>query len=209
MKRLIFLCTTFLSVFLSKDVMGQRRLEVGANLSFSVKSEPADNFSAELFGGYNVSRNLWLGAGINYANYRWRTDLPVNLMSSYVQTNGYSVSRPYIYARYDILPDSKWCPFLAGKIGYGFFSNSQYRYLPIRNNDYPDYFYKYIDLRIRNGIFTSLDLGVSLRLGKSCKMMLALCADIQSVGFRYGMDADYSESKINFSMGPKIGFSFF
>lgn len=215
MKKSIIICVAAVELLVCHGASGQeRKIEAGVNLSFSVKSEPADNFGAELFGGYNVSKNLWLGAGVNYTNYRWRTDLPVNLMSSYVQTNGYSVSRPYIYARYDILPDSKWCPFLGARLGYGIFSDSKYRYIPIysvdtKDDDFPDYILKYADLDVRNGIYTSIDLGVSLRLGTNCRMMLALSTDIQKVGFRYGFEAEHIENRINFSVGPKIGFRFF
>lgn len=215
MKKSIIICLAASALLVCHGASGQeRKIEAGVNLAFSKRSEPADNIGAELFGGYKVGHNLWLGAGINYSNYGWRRDLQSNLESVRVVTQNYTVTRPFVYARYDILPDSRWCPFLGARLGYGIFSDSQYKSQPIHlggktDDDFPDYVMKYADLDVRNGIYTSIELGVSLRLGRSCKMKLALSADIQSVGFRYGFEADHSENRINYSMGPKIGFSFF
>lgn len=215
MKKSIIITLAAVALLACYSASGQqRRFEAGVNLSFSVKSEPADNFGAELFGGYNVSKWLLVGAGINYSNYRYRGDLTTSIESVGVDTQNYTVIRPFVYARYDILPDSRWCPFIGARLGYGIFSDSKYRYIPIysvdtKDDDFPDYILKYADLDVRNGIYTSIDLGVSLRLGASCRMMLALSTDIQKVGFRYGFEAEHIENRINFSVGPKIGFRFF
>ena len=199
---------------------GQRKFEVGASgtFGFSMGKTWSNNYGFDFFGGYKFSNNLSAGLGVNYINYFGRQDLPSGDANICVDTKQYHAFRPYVYARYDFLPEKKWTPFVGARMGIALFSDSQlvYRYRGRvesglqYGNIPPEYAYLLTDsahpLGVKNNVFAALDLGASLHVGKKgSKFSFGVSADLQPVKFEYG---NQSASKTNFTIGPKVGFTF-
>ena len=188
-----------------------RKFEIGADATYgiSLKKSEANRYGFDLFGGYKVNEHFSAGAGVNYTSYMSRL-LPSGMENVFVQTNPYHAVRPFVYARYDFLPDRKWTPFVGARLGYAFFSGSSLNYVVL-----PSYFdpidplaYAYLQdldhsLGIKGGFFGSIDLGVSRHIGtKGAKLSFGVSLDYQPVTFNY---YKHSEKRTNLTVGPKIG----
>lgn len=192
-----------------------RKFEIGADAIYgiSLKKSETNRYGFDLFGGYKVNEHFSAGAGVNYTSYMSRL-LPSGIENVIVQTKQYHAVRPYLYARYDFLPDRKWTPFVGARLGYAFFSGSSLSYvvLPSYGSTYYDSVdpaaYAYLrdldhSLGIKGGIFGSLDLGVSRHIGtKGAKLSFGVSLDYQPVTFNY---YEHSEERTNLTVGPKIG----
>jgi hypothetical protein len=110
------------------------------------------------------------------------------------------------------------------RLGYAFFSNSSISYgvnpfaltgpeggimygLDTSEFDY----LRDLDhsLGIKGNVYTSIGVGASLHLGKNKKggkLNLGVSMDLQPVSFSYYNHPQ--EKKVNFSIGPKIGYTF-
>lgn len=163
----------------------------------------------DLFGGYKVNEHFSAGAGVNYTSYMSRL-LPSGMENIIVQTKPYHAVRPFVYARYDFLPDRKWTPFVGARLGYAFFSDSSLNYGVLYGGDgtidASDYEYlRDLDhtLDVKGGVFGSIDLGVSRHIGtKGAKLSFGVSLDYQPVTFNY---YKHSEKRTNLTVGPKIG----
>lgn len=202
------------------NAQGHRKYEVGVSGSwgFSMGKTWSNNYAFDLYGGYKFNGHFSAGLGIGYINYFGRKDLPSGDANIYVDTKQYHAFRPFVYARYDFLPEKKWTPYVSARVGGAFFSVSQlmYRYQGkvesgMMYGGIPaEYEYLLTDsahpLTVKNNVFAGLDAGASLHVGdKGSKFSFGISADFQPVKFEYGSN---SASRINFTIGPKVGFTF-
>ena len=213
-KRIILLFATGLCLLSSLSAQEIRKFEIGADASYgiSLKKLEANRYGFDLFGGYKVNEHFSAGAGVNYTGYMSRL-LPSGIENVIVQTKQYHAVRPFVYARYDFLPDRKWTPFVGARLGYAFFSDSSLNYGVLYGGDgtidASDYEYlRDLDhtLDVKGGVFGSIDLGVSRHIGtKGAKLSFGVSLDYQPVTFDY---YKHSEKRTNLTVGPKIGMSF-
>ena len=213
-KRIIMLFATGLCLLSSLSAQEIRKFEIGADATYgiSLKKSEANRYGFDLFGGYKVNDRFSAGAGVNYTSYMSRL-LPSGIENVIVQTKPYHAVRPFVYARYDFLPDRKWTPFVGARLGYAFFSDSSLNYGVLYGGDgtidASDYEYlRDLDhtLDVKGGVFGSIDLGVSRHIGtKGAKLSFGVSLDYQPVTFDY---YKHSEKRTNLTVGPKIGMSF-
>lgn len=188
-----------------------RKFEIGVDATYgiSLKKSEANRYGFDLFGGYKVNEHFSAGAGVNYTSYMSRL-LPSGMENVIVQTKQYHAVRPYLYVRYDFLPDRKWTPFVGARLGYAFFNSSSLNYGVLYGGDgtidASDYEYlRDLDhtLDVKGGVFGSIDLGVSRHIGtKGAKLSFGVSLDYQPVTFNY---YKHSEKRTNLTVGPKIG----
>ena len=226
MKRILILWLGALLLIPSLNAQEIRKFEIGADGSFGFgkKNQENNNYSFSVFGGYKASNSLSVGAGLNYARFQGRWDVPSGIDDVYIITNPYQAFRPFVYAHYDFLPKSKWTPYVDARLGYAFFSNSSISYgvnpfaltgpeggllygLDTSEFDY----LRDLDhsLGIKGNVYTSIGVGASLHLGKNKKggkLNFGVSMDLQPVKFSYYNHPD--QKKVNFSIGPKIGYTF-
>ena len=210
-KRIIMLFATGLCLLSSLSAQEIRKFEIGVDAAYgiSLKKSEANRYGFDLFGGYKANEHFSVGVGVNYTNYMSRL-LPSGIENVIVQTKQYHAVRPYLYARYDFLPDRKWTPFVGARLGYAFFSDSSLNYGVLYGGDgtidASDYEYlRDLDhtLDVKGGIFGSIDLGVSRHIGtKGGKISFGVSLDCQPVTFNY---YQHSEKRTNLTVGPKIG----
>ena len=208
------LFATGLCLLSSLSAQEIRKLEIGADATYgiSLKKSEANRYGFDLFGGYKVNDRFSAGAGVNYTSYMSRL-LPSGIENVIVQTKPYHAVRPFVYARYDFLPDRKWTPFVGARLGYAFFSDSSLNYGVLYGGDgtidASDYEYlRDLDhtLDVKGGVFGSIDLGISRHIGtKGAKLSFGVSLDYQPVTFDY---YKHSEKRTNLTVGPKIGMSF-
>ncbi len=226
MKRILILWLGALLLIPSLNAQETRKYEIGADASFSFgnKNREHNQYSFSIFGGYKVNDALSFGAGLNYAKFQSRWDLPSGIEDVYIIANPYQAFRPFAYVHYDILPNSKWTPFVDARLGYAFFSNSRLSYgvnpfaltgpeggimygLDTSEFDY----LRDLDhsLGVKGNVFASLGVGAAVHLGKhrrGGKLNLGVSMDLQPVAFSYYNHP--KQNKVNFSIGPKLGYTF-
>lgn len=218
MKKSIIITLTAVALLACHGASGQeRRFEVGASVGIGeefIDNKPSwSNYNAEVFGGYKINSHFVAGAGVGYAMYGG-TYLDSGIEDNVsVAIPDYSGIRPFIYARYDFLPDKKWSPFVGVRLGYGFFQDSKFQFSVWSygagfGQDYSKYEYlRDLDqtLGVNGGLYPSIDIGVSRNLSSGSKITLALSFDCQYVNFKY---LDKSSGVSNPSAGLKVGFIF-
>ena len=225
-KRFIMIITMCLVLLQSLTAQEVRKYEIGADASFGFgdKNQQRNNYSFSVFGGYKVNNSFSVGAGLNYTKYQYRQDLPSGIDDVYIITDPYQAFRPFVYAHYDFLPNSRWTPYVDAKLGYAFFSNSQIAYGvnpfaltgpeggTMYGLDTSEFNYlKDLDhsLGIKGNVYTSIGVGASLHLGKEKKggkLNFGVSMDLQPVKFSYYNHPD--QKKVNFTIGPKLGYTF-
>ena len=213
-------------LFLLQSVYAQeiRKYELGADASygFGNKIQQKNNYSLGVFGGYKISSSLSVGAGLNYTKYQTRSDLPSGIENVYIFTNPYQAFRPFVYVRYDFLPAYKWTPYVDARLGYAFFTSSRISYFVnpfaltgpdggiLYGVDTSEYEYlRNLDhsLGITGNVYSSVGGGASLHLGKKGgKLNFGVSLEFQPVKFSYYNHPQ--QSKINFTIGPKVGYTF-
>lgn len=192
-----------------------RKYEIGAEASYgiSIAKSNSNHVGINLFGGYKPTDNITCGIGINYGNFQNRL-LYSGIEGVFIQTDRYHSIRPYLYGKYHFTPFKKWSPYAGVKVGYGAFLNSKisfgipvgYKYMNINPDDYA--YLKDLDhsLGISGNIYSSLDLGVSRKIGeKGSRISFGVALELQPIKFHY---LDKTESRTAFTVGPYIGFSF-
>ena len=224
MKKILLLLTVAL-LPLSLFAQEQRKYEIGAEASFGFSAQngfnaknKSNHYSFDVFGGYKFNPSFSAGLGFNYSLFKGRSDLSSNLENVFITTDPYSSFRPYIYGRYDFLPNKRWTPYVGAKLGYAFFKNSQIQYNVFPTEDGYGFYYgvdmspyeylKYLDhtLGVKGGVFGILDLGAAVHIGhKGSKLSMGVSMDLQPVKFEYN---GHTENRFNFTIGPKIGFIF-
>lgn len=219
MKRLLLVCVATLSLLQGANAQEDRKFELGAGgtFGFSLKKGHPNSYGFDLFGGYKFNPHFTAGIGVNYINYFDRVDLPSGDPNLYIQTGQYHAFRPYLYTRYDFLPDKKWSPFLGAKLGYAFFSDTHYLNRLIVSG-YGLYYgnvpaeYEHIltdpaqTLGVRNSVFGTIDVGVSRRIGNhGGKLSLGVSLDLQPVQFKYN---NSEQKKFAPTIGPSLKTSF-
>lgn len=226
MKKILVLCLGALLLIPSLNAQEIKKYEIGADASFGFgkRNQDNNNYNFSVFGGYKVSNALSVGAGLNYARFQGRWDVPSGIENVYVITNPYQAFRPFVYAHYDFLPNFRWTPYVDARLGYAFFSNSSISYGVnpfalagpeggiMYGLDTSEYEYlRDLDhsLAVKGNVYTSIGVGASLHLGKKKnggKLNLGVSMDLQPVSFSYYNHPQ--EKKVNFSIGPKIGYTF-
>ncbi|MBQ9193328.1 MAG: hypothetical protein IJ156_06375 [Bacteroidales bacterium] len=195
-----------------------RKYEIGAETSYGIGlgKVKTNQYGFDLYGGFKVNDRLSTGAGLDYVNYPSRL-LPSGIERVVVQTEAYHAFRPFVYARYDFLPNRKWTPFAAARAGYAFFGASQLSFGVLYGYEFGgdgtvnagDYEYlRDLDhtLKVKGGVFGSIDLGMARRIGsKGGKISIGLSLEYQPVMFTY---YKHVEKRTNLTIGPKIGLSF-
>ena len=219
MKRLLLVCVATLSLLQGANAQEDRKFELGAggSFGFSLKKGQPNSYGFDLFGGYKFNPHFTAGIGVNYINYFGRVDLPSGDPNLYLQTGQYHAFRPYLYFRYDFLPDKKWSPFIGAKLGYAFFSDTHYlnrwghfSYGLQYGTVPPEYEHILTDpaqtLNITNNVFGTIDLGVSRRIGKSgSKLSFGVSLDLQPVKFNYN---NSEQKKFAPAVGPSVKMAF-
>ena len=199
MKRFLLVCVATLGLLQSAFAQEEKKFEFGGGASYGIglsKGQP-NSYGFDLFGGYKFNPNFTVGLGINYTNYFGRTDLPSGDENLYILTGQYHAFRPYLYTRYDFLPDRKWSPYIGAKFGYAFFSDTIYNYGWVERtpglhygNVPAEYEHFLTDppktLGIGNNFFGTIDLGVSRRIGnRGNRLSLGVSLDFQPMKFNY------------------------
>ena len=219
MKRFLILCVATLSLLQSAYAQEERKYELGAGASFGLslgKNQP-NSYGFDLFGGYKFNPHFSAGLGINYVNYAERTDLPSYDANLYITTTQYHAFRPFVYFRYDFLPERKWTPYIGARVGYAIFPNASFNYRWANYTEGlqygiipPEYEHILTDpaqpLGIKNGVFGTIDLGLSRHIGnKGGKISFGVSLDMQPVRFQY----DHSDQKrISTTVGPYVKMKF-
>jgi hypothetical protein len=226
MKKILILSLGALLLIPSLNAQETRKYEIGADASFGFgkKSQENNIYSFSAFGGYKLNNSLSVGAGLNYARFQGRWDVPSGIENVYIITNPYQAFRPFVYAHYDFLPNFRWTPYVDARLGYAFFSNSSISYGVnpfaltgpeggiMYGLDTSEFEYlRDLDhsLGVKGSVYTSIGVGASLHLGKKKKggkLNLGVSMDLQPVSFSYYNHPQ--EKKVNFSIGPKIGYTF-
>lgn len=216
MKNVIIIClAACLCLVQTLAAQESRKYEIGVSTSYGLslgQRGVSNNYGFDLSGGYKVNDHFSAGAGIGYVNYQSRL-LPSGIERVVVQTEPYHAFRPYLYGRYDFLPDRKWTPFVGARMGYAFFSRTQMSFGLVYYDDgtvHPsDYEYlRDLDhtLNVKGSVYGAIDLGASLHLGKKgSKLSFGVSLDYQGVQFDYYR---HSERRTNLTTGPRIGFTF-
>lgn len=219
MKRFLFVCMATLGLLQGANAQEDRKFELGAggSIGFSLKKGQPNSYGFDLFGGYKFNPHFTAGLGVNYINYFGRTDLPSGDENLYVETGQYHAFRPYLYTRYDFLPDKKWSPFIGAKFGYAFFSDTHFLYrwrlkdFGLNYGNVPaEYEHILTDpaqtLDVRNNFFGAIDLGISRRIGnRGSKLSIGISLDLQPVKFQYNNSA---QKKFAPAIGPSAKISF-
>ena len=219
MKKIVLLVAACIALLPSLPAQEIRKYEAGAQVSYGLGlGKTKDNhYGFDVHGGYKANDHWAVGAGLDFVNTLGRMDLPSGVENVYIVTDSYRAFRPYVYARYDVLPDRKWTPFAHARLGYAFFRNSTLQYGVFPSWSYGDYgtvdlsgyaYLKDLDhtLGVRGGVFGAIDLGVSLHVGsKGSKVNFGICLDCQPVRFEYNQSA---QRRTNLTAGPKIGFTY-
>ena len=219
MKRILLVCVATLGVLQGAFAQEEKKFElgVGGSFGFSLKKEQPNSYGFDLFGGYKFNPHFTTGLGVNYINYFGRTDLPSGDANLYVETGQYHAFRPYLYTRFDFLPEKKWSPFIGAKLGYAFFSDTHFLYRWGQNSYGLNYGnvpaeYEHIltdpaqTLGVGNNVFGTIDLGVSRRIGnRGSKLSLGVSLDLQPVKFNYN---NSEQKKFAPTIGPSAKISF-
>ena len=219
MKRLLLVCVATLGLLQGANAQEERKFELGAggSFGFSLKKGLPNSYGFDLFGGYKFNPHFTAGIGVNYINYFGRVDLPSGDPNLYIETGQYHAFRPYLYTRYDFLPEKKWSTYIGARLGYAFFSDTHYLYrwgqfsYGLQYGTVPaEYEHILTDpaqtLDVRNGIFGTIDLGVSRRIGnRGNKLSLGVSLDLQPVKFNYD---NSTQKKFAPAVGPSIKLSF-
>lgn len=226
MKKILIVWLGVMLIFPSLNAQETRKYEIGADASFGFrkKSQENNNYSFSAFGGYKLNNSLSVGAGLNYTKYQSRSDVPSGIDDVYIIIQPYQAFRPFVYAHYDFLPSFRWTPYVDARLGYAFFSNSSISYGVnpfaltgpeggiMYGLDTSEFEYlRDLDhsLGVKGNVYTSIGVGASLHLGKNKKggkLNLGVSMDLQPVSFSYYNHPQ--EKKVNFSIGPKIGYTF-
>jgi len=226
MKKLLILWLGALLLIPSLNAQEIRKFEIGVDgsLGFASNSRQNNNHSLSVFGGYKATNSLSFGAGLNYSRFQSRWDLPCDLEDVYVLTNPYLAFRPFAYVHYDFLPNSKWTPYVDARVGYAFFSKSSISYCInpfaltgpeggiMYGLDTSEFEYlRDLDhsLGVKGNVYSSIGVGASLHLGKNRKggkLNFGVSMDLQPVQFSYYQHPQ--EKKFNFSVGPRLGYTF-
>lgn len=218
----IFLCLTLnCALILCLSAQEVNRIEVGMSTSYGLSLGKAhtNNYGFDVFSGYKLNECFSVGAGIYYAKYQKRADMPSGIESVYIITKAYQAFRPFLYANYIFSPSKRWASYVGLRIGPCFSPDSEiaysvnplevgtgFSYDPVDLSDFE--YLKALDhsLSIRSGLFTSLYLGVSRKLGdKSSRVFVGLSWELQPFTFEYN---ESRIDKLNSSIGPKIGIVF-
>ena len=219
MKRLLLVSVATLGLLQGANAQEDRKFELGAggSFGFSLKKGQPNSYGFDLFGGYKFNPHFTAGIGVNYINYFERVDLPSGDPNLYIQTGQYHAFRPYLYFRYDFLPDKKWSPFIGAKLGYAFFPDTHYFERWVISGDGLNYGgiprgFKHIltyptqPLGVRNSFFGTIDVGVSRRIGNhGGKLSLGVSLDLQPVQFKYN---NSEQKKFAPTIGPSLKMSF-
>ena len=226
MKKILIVWLGVMLIFPSLNAQETRKYEIGADASFGFrkKSQENNNYSFSAFGGYKLNNSLSVGAGLNYTKYQSRSDVPSGIDDVYIIIQPYQAFRPFVYAHYDFLPNFKWTPYVDARLGYAFFSNSSISYgvnpFALTGPDGGIMYgldtseFEYLrdldhSLGVKGNVYTSIGVGASVHLGKNKKggkLNLGVSMDLQPVSFSYYNHPQ--EKKVNFSIGPKIGYTF-
>ena len=225
MKKILIVWLGIMLMIPSLNAQEIRKFEIGADGSFGFgdKNQQRNNYSFSVFGGYKVNNSFSVGAGLNYTKYQYRWDLPSGIDDVYIITNPYQAFRPFVYAHYDFMPNSRWTPYVDARLGYAFFSNSQISYgvnpLALTYQDTGGLMYgvdtsefEYLrdldhNLGIKGNVYASFSAGTSLHLGKKGgKLNFGVSLELQPVTFSYYNHPQ--QTKVNITVGPKIGYTF-
>ena len=219
MKRILILCVATLSLLQSAYAQEEKKFELGAGASFGFslgKNQP-NSYGFDLFGGYKFNPHFTAGLGINYVNYAERADLPSLDSNLYITTTQYHAFRPFLYFRYDFLPEKKWTPYVGARVGYAFFPDASFNYRWANYQEGLQYGYVPAEyehiltdpahpLGIKNGIFGTIDLGVSRHIGsKGGKISFGVSLDFQPVRFQYDQT---NQKSISTTIGPYVKMNF-
>lgn len=122
MKRLLILCVATLSLLQSAYAQQANKFEYAAGPVFGVGFAPdrAYFLGAGALGGYKFNKYFASGVGVDFLHYVGRPGLYYMGTNMPVFATQYNAIRPFVYCRYDILPDEDWCPFVGGRLGYAF-----------------------------------------------------------------------------------------
>lgn len=147
MKRLLILCVATLSLLQSAYAQQLNKFEYAVGPVFGVGFAPdqANFIGAGVLGGYRFNKFFSSGVGVDFMHYvgrpgQYYTDTNMPLLAT-----RYNAIRPFVYCRYDILPDEDWCPYVGGRLGYAFVLDPGFQH--------------------KAGLFSALDLGVLHRTG--------------------------------------------
>ena len=221
-KRFVLIVPLCLALMQSLAAQEVRKYEFGASAAYGIGlgKETPNNAQFGLSAGYKINEHVSAGVGFGY-RYSGGVFLPSKLENVIITTKQSHAFRPFLYGRYDFLPEKKWTPFIGAKIGYAFFANSTANYninplaltpeggIMYGNVDVSEYEYlKDLDhtVAIKGGIFGTIDLGVSRKIGrKGGAVSLGVSMEVQPMTFRY---LNQTESRTGITIGPSIGFSF-
>lgn len=224
MKKILIVWLGIMLMIPSLNAQEIRKFEIGADAAFGYgdKNQQRNNYSFSVLGGYKINNSFSVGAGLNYTKFQSRWDLPSGIDDVYIITNSYQAFRPFVYARYDFLPKSKWTPYVDARLGYAFFSNSSISYGVnpfaltgpegglLYGLDTSEFEYlRDLDhsLGIKGNVYASFGGGASLHLGKKGgKLNIGFTMEIQPVHFNYYNHPH--QNKVNITVGPKLGYTF-
>lgn len=222
MLKKFLLCLTFnCALILCLSAQEVKRIEMGMSTSYGLSLGKAhtNNYGFDVFGGLKLKECFSIGAGMYYTKYQKRADMPSGIESVYIITQAYQAFRPFLYANYIFSPSERWASYICLRIGPCFSPDSEiaysvnplevgtgFSYDPVDLSDFE--YLKALDhsLGIRGGLFTSLNLGVSRKLGdKSSRVFVGLSWEFQPFTFEYN---ESRIEKLNSSIGPRIGIIF-
>lgn len=176
----------------------------GAKASHSVT-----NYHFNISSGYVINERISTGTGIGYYIYfDQRTDLRSGIKDGKIEPGNHNAWRPFLYGKYNILPEKRITPFVSLRLGYAFFSNHKFNYTFDKNEDpfngsqeLPDQ-----NLDLKGGVYTTIDLGVFRRIGqKGTKFYGSLSYDLQPLTYKY---LSQNITKNISSFGTNIGIVF-
>lgn len=120
MKRFWVLCVAALVLLQSAFAQEPRRFEYAAGPILGVGFGMDNAFSVGVggLGGYKFNKYFSSGLGIDFMSCFGRPGLYYTYTGIPVGAAHYHAIRPYIYCRYDILPDEEWSPYVGARLGY-------------------------------------------------------------------------------------------
>lgn len=204
-----FICIFFILTSLSLGIKAQS-LE---NIEFQIEAgggkgtNKVTNYHFNLSSGYIVTDKISTGIGIGYLNNNNRTDLKSGIKDGRIETGNHDAWRPFLYGKYNFLPDNKISPFVSVKLGYSFFSNQKFNYVlnkgedPFGSSELPDQ-----NLELKGGVYTTIDVGLYRSVGqRGTKLYVSLSYDLQPLTYKY-LTQNVKENISSF--GANIGIIF-
>lgn len=206
-KKTIFILFILSSLGLGMKAQSVRNIEFQLEAGGGTAKHGVTNYHFNLSSGYLLGDRMSMGVGVGYINFNNRKDLNSGMGDGKIETGNHNAWRPFLYGKYHLLPGKRVNPFVQVKLGYAFFPDQKFNLAFDKNGKpYGGPQLPNQDLRLKGGAYTTVDVGVSRRLGEGgTKLYVSLSYDLQPLTYTY---LSQNVKKNISSFGTNIGIVF-